>query len=265
MPPLDIRAYDPPTVVGVDENDPEGYIPFELLQRGIEVRVPIWPFSAGPGEVDELVVEMKRGGVVEFRSTTQHPGPIAETEFFIFIAPSYLVNDGVVQVSYMTYNNVGNPHPSDPRTLTIDHTPIPLDLVKVDFPAKNLYGYLNCDTQPPIWEGVEVKVPPLPTFCKVGDICRVEWIGYQSLNGSGPPIASTYKNIEKILLTDQEIRNGFSVTIEPFRPHLEPMQKNASALANYILYRGGKKIGASVKGLVKIDRILPGELRPCGP
>ena len=264
MPPVEVLEYDPPIVVGVDENDPDGNIPLELLQTGIEVRIPIWPSPSPPGKTDTLIVEMKRNGVVEFTSTTYHPTPISETEFFISIGPQYLIVDGVVEVTYTTRNYVGNPHSSYPRKLTIDHTPIPLNLKKVDFPAANLFGYLNCATQPPIWQGVEVKVPPLPSFCQPGDICAVEWVGYKSLNGSGQSINTTYKRINTVLTT-LDISNGFSVTVEPFRPHLEPMQDNASALANYTLYRGVKKIGASVRGLVRIDRVIPGESQPCGP
>lgn len=264
MPPVEVLEYDPPTVVGVDENDPDGYIPLELLQAGIEVRIPVWPFPSPPGEIDTLIVEMTRNGVVEFTSTTFHRNPITETEFFISIGPQYLIVDGVVEVTYTTKNFVGNPHPSYPRKLTIDHTPVPLNLAAVNFPAATLHGYLNCNTRPPIWEGVEIKVPPLPSFCRPGDTCAVEWVGYQSLNGSGPPINTTYKRINK-LLTALEISNGFSVTIEPFRPHLEPMERNASAVANYTLYRGVRRIGASLKSVVKIDRIIPGESQPCGP
>ncbi|MBC3376502.1 hypothetical protein HU762_21395 [Pseudomonas sp. SWRI92] len=266
MQPVEVLEYDPPTVVGVDENDPDGYIPFELLQTGIEVRIPIWPVPSPSGETDTLTVEMKRNGVVEFTSATYHLNPISETEFFILIGPQYLAVDGVVEVSYTTENYLGNEHPSYPRKLTIDHTPIPSNLPEVEFPAakQNLHGYLNCSTQPPIWQGVEVKVPPLPNFCRPGDICAVEWIGYQSLNGSGPPINATYKKIDTPL-TLLQITNGFSVTIEPFRPHLEPMIDKASGAANYTLYRGTRKIGASVREVVKIDRIIPGESQPCGP
>ncbi|WP_349745897.1 hypothetical protein [Pseudomonas frederiksbergensis] len=265
MPPVEVLVYDAPTVLGVDENDPEGYIPPDLLLKGIDVRVPIWREQSPDGEQDTLIVELKRNGAVEFTSTTLYTTPISESEFIITIGPEYLLNDGVVEVSYMTRNWLSNPHPSLPRKLTIDHTPIPENLTEVGFPDVNLYGYLNCDTVPPIWEGVEVKIPPLPDFCRVGDICTLEWFGYLSLNGSGSPIAGTYKRIDKRLLSDQEIQNGFSVTIEPYRPHIEPMQDRASAVANYTLYRGTRKIGASFKEIVKIDRVIPGEELPCGP
>lgn len=263
MPPSEILIYDPPQVIGVADDDPEGYIPLDLLQKGIEVVVPIWRFQSPDGQQDTLIVWMRRSGDVEI-SRKAYVTPISELEFIVPIGPEYLVADGVVEVFYETRNYLNNPSYSLLRKLTIDHAPIPDNLTEVDFPAAKL-GYLNCDSSPPIWSGVEVKVPPLPSFCKVGDVCRVEWIGYLSLNGSGQPIASTYKVINKELLSDLEIKNGFSVTIEPFIPHLEPMQNKASAIAEYSVYRRAKLIGTSTKGLVRIDRIVSGEPVPCGP
>ncbi|WLG82366.1 hypothetical protein PSH97_14540 [Pseudomonas cucumis] len=265
MPPVEVLVYDAPTVLGVDENDPDGYIPPDLLLKGIDVRVPIWSKQSPDGKQDRLIVVLERNGIAEFTSRTSYTTPISESEFIIPIGPEFLINDGVVDVSYTTMNWLNNPHPSLPRKLTIDHTLIPEDLAEVRFPGANLHGYLNCDTVPPIWEGVEVKVPPLPDFCRVGDICTLEWFGYLSLNGSDSPIAETYKRIDKRLLSDQEIKSGFSLTVEPYRPHIEPMQNKASAVANYTLYRGTRKIGASIKELVRIDRAIPGEELPCGP
>jgi len=264
MPPSEILIYDPPKVNGVADDDPEGYIPLDLLQKGIEVVVPIWRRQSPDGKQDTLIVWMRRSGDVEI-SRKAYITPISELEFIVPIGPEYLVADGVIEVFYETRNYLNNPSYSLLRKLTIDHAPIYKDLPEVDFPAADFFGYLNCDSKPPIWSGVEVKVPPLPSFCKVGDVCRVEWIGYLSPNGSGDRITSTYKVINKELLNDLEIENGFSVTIEPFAPHLEPMQDNASAISEYSVYRGAKLIGTSKKGLVRFDRIVPGNPVPCGP
>ena len=265
MPPSETLIYNPPKVIGVADDDPEGYIPLDLLQKGIDVIVPIWSYQSPDGRQDTLIVQMKRNGIEEFLWRQSFVTPISDLEFIIPIGPQYLITDGVVEVSYETRNYLGNPSRSLPRKLTIDHTPIPVDLTEVDFPAADDWGYLNCQSDPPIWTGVEVEVPPLPSFCKVGDECRVEWIGFLSLNGSGPSIGSTHKKINKILLNDLELKNGFSVTVEPFIPHLEPMKNNASAIAIYSIYRGAKLLGVSKKGVVKIDRTIPGDTVPCGP
>ncbi|MGF6221766.1 hypothetical protein [Pseudomonas frederiksbergensis] len=260
----EVLIYDAPTVIGVDENDPQGHIPLELLQQGINVRVPIWPKPAGPGQTDRLIVWMERNGVVEFTSTTLHPGPVTESQFLILIGPGYLINDGVVEVRYETINHFGNPHPSAPRTLTIDHTPVPDNLERVKFPDVNDEGYLNCSTSPALWEWVNVKIPPLPDFCKVGDVCLVEWWGYLSLNASGEPIPGTYWFIRKTILSTAELRDGFVVEVKPYTPHIEPMENKASAKVIYTVYRGTRPIGLSKPDFVRIDRVRSGG-PSCGP
>ncbi|MFJ5254146.1 hypothetical protein ACIP8I_02960 [Pseudomonas sp. NPDC088414] len=263
--PDNILVYDAPQVRGIPESDPAGNIPPDLLQNGIEVIIPVWPQQSPPGEQDTLIVRLTRSGVVEFTSTTFYTTPITALEIIIPIGPEFLINDGVVELSYETQNFVGNPAYSDPRTLTINHTPVPVNLPAPDFPAANIWGYLNCSSNPPVWHGIEVKVPPLPAFCQIGDVCAVEWSGYSTLNGSGTVIPGTYKRIDKTLLSAQEIAVGFSITVEPFVPHIEPMKKDASGKAGYSIYRGFRLIGSSNSGVVKIDRIIPGENLPCGP
>ncbi|MED7670553.1 hypothetical protein GXB78_25440 [Pseudomonas moraviensis subsp. stanleyae] len=265
MPPSEILVYNPPKVVGVADDDPDGHIPPELLVTGIEVVVPIWPVQSPAGRQDTLIVRMRRGTVIEFDWSKTYPTPINEREFVIPIGPEFLATDGVVEVFYQTRNYVQNPSNSLPRKLTIDHMPAVRDLPAVTYPKVNFHGYLNCKTQPPIWTGIEMAVPPLPAFVQSGDRFEVEWIGYLSLNGSGAAIDRTYKKITRSALTQTEIDKGFSVVVEPFVPHIEPMIDKASAIATYSIYRGLKLIGTSKKGLVKIDRVVSGEDLPCGP
>jgi hypothetical protein len=265
MPPSEILVYNPPKVVGVADDDPDGHIPLELLLTGIEVVVPIWPVQSPDGRQDTLIVQMRRGTIIEFNWRQTYTTPIAEREFVIPIGPEYLTTDGVVEVFYQTRNYVQNTSNSLPRKLTIDHLPVVRDLKAVTYPKANLHGYLNCKTKPPIWTGIEIEVPPLPAFVQSGDRCEVEWIGYLSPNGSGAAIGRTYKKIIKSSLTQAEIDKGFSVVVEPFVPHIEPMINKASAITTYSIYQGLKLIGTSKKGLVRIDRVVTGEDLPCGP
>ncbi|WP_146013108.1 MULTISPECIES: hypothetical protein [unclassified Pseudomonas] len=258
-----ILVYDAPKIEGMSDNDV--LIPSDLLKNGMNVVIPVWPQQSPNGQKDTLNVRLTRNGIEEFKSTTQYTTPITLPEIIIHIGSEYLVNDGDVVLLYDTLNYLNNPHPSLPRPLTIDHTPVPVDLVRPGFPKANIWGEFNCYTQPAIWFGVEVKVPPLPTFSKIGDTCTVEWFGYLSPNASGTVIPGTYKKIDKPILTNQEIALGFSVTVEPYVPHIEPMEKNASAMARYSIYRGSKLIGSSLDGVVKIDRYPAGSNQPCGP
>ncbi|VVO09994.1 hypothetical protein PS718_03351 [Pseudomonas fluorescens] len=265
MTPSEILNYKAPKVVGVDDADPDGHIPLELLLKGIEVVVPIWPVPSPDGRTDTLIVQTKRNGVVEFAWSKGYVNPISEREFIIPIGPQYLAVDGVIELHYETRNFVNNPAYSDPRKLTIDHMPVVRELPEARFPGVDHWGYLNCSTVPPIWEGIEIEVPPLPAFTKNGDRCVVEWVGYKTLNASGPPIDNTYLTCGRDPLTDADIRDGYGVTIGPFVPHIEPMINNASATVVYSIYRGDKLIGLSKAGIVKIDRMIPGEVLPCGP
>lgn len=186
-----ILVYDAPKIQGMSDNDV--LIPSDLLNNGMNVVIPVWPQQSPNGQNDTLIVLFTRNGIEIFKSTTQYTTPITVPEIIIHIGPQYLVNDGDVELSYQTLNFVGNPHPSIARPLTIDHTPAPVNLVRPGFPGADIFGQLHCYTQPPIWFGVEVKVPPLPIFCKVGDVCTVEWFGYLSPNASGTVIPGTYK------------------------------------------------------------------------
>lgn len=259
-----------PRVQGVPESDPDGFIPEELLLTGITVIVPIWRGQSPPAPIgkpphfDTLLVEMKRDDVVVFSTSTAHEVPIADLEFHIDIGPEHLTTDGVVEVMYTVINFVENESYSFPRRLTIDHIGIPRDLKLVSFPAGGDRVSLNCDSQPPIWEGVEVAVPALPDFVQVGDRCEVHWAGYLTPNGHGAPIDTTLLTIDRPLLNAEDISNGFSVTVEPYRPYIEPMVNAASATALYKIYRGTRLIGLSPRRMVKIDRTVPGQ-PPCGP
>lgn len=257
-----VDDYDAPEVVGVDVNDPEGLIPIELITKGLEGIVKRWEnYPDLPPRKDRLKVAWEFAGTVTW-VFDELIYPVPPERLNIKIDPSFLAEDGVAYLSYEVLLEDLNPIPSAKRKLTIDSAPV--DLLEPEFPSANLYGYLNCDADPPLWDGVRVKVLPDPGFA-LGDVLIVHWEGYKSLNGSGRPIANTYKQIRKTILTSEELDKGVEVLIEPFVPHIEPMINKASALARYSLERNGRIVRRSKTGLVRIDRIIPGETIPCGP
>ncbi|VVO90454.1 hypothetical protein [Pseudomonas fluorescens] len=258
-----VRNYDAPEVVGVDINDPEGQVPIELITKGLEVVVKRWEnFPDKPPRKDRLRVawEFADTKIWVFDDLVY---PIPPERIIIKIDPGLLTEDGVAYVSYEVLLEDLNVIPSARRKLTIDSAAI--DLLEPTFPSAGSDGYLNCDTDnPPLWVGVRVKVLPDPGFA-LQDVLIVHWEGYKSLNGSGPPIANTYKEIRKSILTQEELEKGIEVLVEPFVPHIEPMINKASALARYSLERNGRVTRKSKVGLVRIDRIIPGEEEFCGP
>jgi hypothetical protein len=257
-----VDEYDAPEVVGVDVDDPEGIIPIELITKGLDVIVKRWEnYPDKPPRKDRLKVAWESAGTVTW-VFDELIYPIPPEQLIIKIDPSFLAEDGVAYLRYVVSLEDLNPVCSAKRKLTINSAPF--DLLAPEFPSANLYGYLNCDADPPLWDGVRVKVPPDPGF-ELRDVLIVNWEGFKSPNGSGQPIANTYKQIRKTILTLEELDKGVEVLIEPFVPHIEPMIDNASALARYSLERNGRIVRRSKTGLVHIDRIISGELIPCGP
>lgn len=260
-------VFDAPKVNGVADPavDPEGYIPLPLLLTGIDVVVPLWDEPAtGPGERDIMTLRFEIPGQRPVRIENTYTPTDIKPEFIIHIGPEHLINDGVGELWYEVLNTADNPSFSLRRRLTIDHTPVPEDLDEATFPHANSWGYLNCSTLPPLWDGVTVNIPALTGF-KVGDRCEVLWRGYSSLNGSGPEIPSARKNISHPSLSDQDIREGYALLVEPYDTHIKPMVNKASATIVYSIYRGARLVGYSSAALVKIDRIVPGEELPCEP
>ncbi|MDI3357781.1 hypothetical protein MO767_26015 [Pseudomonas sp. UYIF39] len=260
-------TYDPPKVIGVPDSDidPEGHIPTPLLLTGIEVVVPLWPEPAKePLETDTLTVCFEQAGQTPVRIPNTYKPEDMRPEFIIRIGPEHLKNNGPGELWYELVNSAGNPSESYKRRLTIDHTPVPVDLKEARFTHADMWGYLYCKTDPPLWEGVNVEIPALQGF-NVGDRCEVLWRGYSTLNGSGPEIDSARKTVIRSSLSDQDIREGYSLVIEPYETHIKPMVNNDSATVVYRVFRGAKLVGSSKIALVKIDRIVSGDELPCGP
>jgi hypothetical protein len=259
--------FKPAKVIGVEDADidPDGYIPLHLLLAGIDVVIPLWPiYATMPGDRDLLTVYFEQPGQLLVEIENAYTAVDIKPQFIIHIDTQFLQVNGVGQLWYRVLDSVDHPSTSERRNLTIDHSPIPIDLERPDCPDKNFDGYLNCSTDPPLWEGVRVSVPPLPGF-KVGDRVETLWRGYNSLNGSGVEYVRSRKKHIRTRLSEADIKNGYSLIVEPYDVHIKPMVENASAVVQYRVFRGRRLVGVSKQGLVKIDRIVSGGDYPCGP
>jgi hypothetical protein len=259
--------FDPPQVIGVLDPslDPEGYIPYPLLSKGIDVVVPLWPSHATqPGERDKLIVRFEQTGQRPVEIINIYLPADMKPEFVIHIGPMYLLSDGVGELWYEVYDTADHPTFSNRRKLTIDHAVIPINLKPATFRDVDGSGYVNCSTSPAIWTGIWVLIPPLPGF-KVGDRCEVLWRGYSSLNISGVEITRARWKDLRPSLSSQDIQSGYSLTVQPYKPHIEPMVNNASASVLYRIFRGARLVGSSELAFLRIDRTVPGQSIPCGP
>ncbi|MFJ7281525.1 hypothetical protein [Pseudomonas sp. NPDC099000] len=248
----------PLSVEGIDDSDTDGHVPLDILRNGTRIVIPYWP---SPLNNDELWISLFRNEV-EQRLYTEFYSPPQPAFLYFRLTPQHLATDGVVFLSYKVWKGAGGiPDPSPERKLTINHA-APLLLKEPTFPHATLWGYLNNKTVPPLISGVTVAIPDSVSSALPGDIAKVHWQGYLSLNGSGPPVVNTYGAFDK-RLQQQDIDKGYEQII-PFDPHIKPLPDNDSALVHWQLFRSGRLVGESQKGLVKIDRVTPGESGPFG-
>ncbi|AEA69721.1 MULTISPECIES: hypothetical protein [Pseudomonas] len=247
----------PLSVEGINDNDLEGHVPREILQRGTRIVIPYW---IDPRPNDELWITWLQDGLESRLYTMFYPVPLTVNFLYFDLTPQHLAKDGVAYVYYKVWKGAGgNDDPSPPRQLTINHTPL-IILAAPTFPHATLWGYLNNNTVPPLTSGATIAVPSLANIAVPGDRVKVQWQGYSSLNGSGPPVTETYGVWERTLQAP-DISAGFDLVV-PFQPNIRPLIDNDSAVVVYQLFQGGKLVAESNKGLVRIDRVTPGESNP---
>jgi hypothetical protein len=248
----------PLSVEGIDDNDLDGYVPRNILLNGTRIIIPYWP---DPKPMDELWIELDQGGTVT-RLYTEFYSPPQPPFLYFNLTAAHLATDGVALLSYQVWKGGGGiSDPSPERKLTIDHTPI-LVLNETTFPHATIWGYLNNKTVPPLTSGATVLIPTANSPAADGDKAKLYWQGYSSLNGSGPPVPGTSGDWEITL--EPKHMNGHWLFVVPFDPNVRPLIDNASAVAHWQLFKGGRLVGESQKGLVKIDRVTPGESGPSG-
>jgi len=249
---------------GVSDLDPDGRIPLEQLINGTTIRIPRWPRfpeAPQPGQPvrsSTLYIYWEQNGTETEMYKETYTYVDDKPEFTFALTPERMSVDGVAFIHYLLEGYDGNPDPSSPKKLTIDHVLTPT-LKAPGFPDVNFFGYLNCVTKTPVYEKINVAIAPELTF-RVKDEFVLEWQGFDSLNGSGPPLTPVYHLLKELNATDVE--KGFIFEIAFV--YVRPMYDSDSGVASYTIKRNGVPIAKSSKGHVKIDRIQPGESDPCG-
>lgn len=247
----------------------DNVLPPEASTVGAKLFIPEWEApSQTPGKSDLLEVwVVPPGSPIEIRFYSSFfPVPVVFPDF-VLLPAQYLQAEGDVRLRYrVTAGDDENEDTSSPQVFIVKR-PTPVNLAEPEFPSATLWGYLNCSSQPKLWESVLVHVPAQPGRFAKDDECILNWEGFTSLNGLGP-IGGTALRLTK-LLTQEEATStqGFDFVLgsDKYEQYIKPMERNASALASYTLYRNSGPLGKSPPGLVKIDRIIPGEVLPCGP
>lgn len=258
----------PLTIDGVGTG---GALPPDAPVNGVIIRISMWPNpSVIPGNGDLIEIMVLEPGASEADEQIFHserlPVPVTVPDFFT-LPPRYLQRDGDIRLRYrITAEDTGNPDTSLPQWYVVSRV-IPVNLLEPEFPSATIWGYLNCMSVPKVWETVLIKVPAQNGRFAEKDVVTLDWEGFQSLNGVRP-IAGTAGRFSKTLtLEEANSIDGFvfELTSQYYAQYIEPMARNASALATYTLHRNNTALGKSEIGLVKFDRVVSGESNFCGP
>jgi hypothetical protein len=251
-------------VDGVDPQDPAGTLPPDAKQVGIICVIDRWPNFPVSG-IRKDRVEIFIVGNPAFVAWAEYGAADDAVEFRITVAPIELPDVATFELLY-TVRSI-NPTTSPARRLTFAIVAPPQRLKAAGFPDANIWGEIGCGKNYPddpqslfIWEGVRVEIPFDDLF-GLNDVLRVYWQAWDSQNGSGTPLTQVFEFNE--VVTDVVSRQAVKLVIKPFASHIEPMKDRDSATVNYHLLRNGIAIFRSFTGLVKVDRVIPGQSGYC--
>lgn len=256
-----------PGVDGVDPQDPAGTLPPDAKQVGIVCVIDRWPnFPVSGARKDR--VEIFIVGNPDFVAWAEYGAADDAMEFRISVVPEKLPDVATFELLY-TVRSI-NPTTSPARRLTFAIVAPPQRLKEADFPDADLWGYIGCYKNYPddpeslfIWEGVRVEIPFDDLF-NINDVVRIYWQAWDSLNGPGELIDPLTEEFEfNEVVTDVVNKQSIKLVVKPFASHIEPMKVNDSATVNYQLLRNGIPIFRSFTGLVKVDRVIPGQSGYC--
>jgi len=146
--------------------------------------------------------------------------------------------------------NDNNPQRSESTEVDVSAA-VPIRLGTPTFPDASLDGggepILNCYSFIGADQHVKVRVPENATLLQAGDPMTITWQAYDNripaaLNPVGDPWTMVIP-----ALTDDQVRNGFTVEVAPFADHIEPVRRAGSVKVTYTstLYTGEAYIKAS--------------------
>ncbi|WP_421556106.1 hypothetical protein [Pseudomonas kitaguniensis] len=153
-------------------------------------------------------------------------------------------------VNYQTDNGV-NQQLSPDQIVFVSLVP-PVNYVRPSFPQtlQHPNKFLNCKTQPPIWQGIEVAVNPAPNTLRAGDVVVLTWQGYLNYPDRNP-IASTAQTFSYTWGAADAIH---SFWVDDYENLIRPLSDFAGGSARYSVSRNGIPLGASAVAYVQIDR-----------
>lgn len=247
---------------GVNDDDPEGNVPSDILINGTQIRIPRWPRfppPPAPGEAARhtiLHIYWNQNNVEKEIVSKTYTYVDDQPEFTFPLTPQQMSSNGIAFIRYVLEGFDGNDDPSPVKKLTILHA----SLRAPGYPDKNIWNELNCFSTPPVSEKIRVMIYPEPVFADLDDFV-IEWQGFKTVDGKPVALTVLYKFPKKI--NSHEAANGFVFDIL-FDPYVRPMFDKHKGVARYMIVRNGAPAYKSFDGAVLINRIVAGEPIPCG-
>lgn len=122
--------------------------------------------------------------------------------------------------------------------------------------------FMTCSTQPPIWLGVEVFIPPDPNLLD-GDLVTLRFQGY----GQYPDVNPDPSSVETLTHFWDAVADaaGYAFWIRDVERVIRPLKESAGGEASYTVSRAGVPIGRSSSRFVPFDRVVPTSPTPPTP
>ncbi|WP_248732674.1 hypothetical protein [Pseudomonas sp. MWU13-2517] len=131
----------------------------------------------------------------------------------------------------------------------------PIMYTRPGFPQSESHPnrYLTCSTQPPIWFGVEVHIPP-DSNIRDGDLITLRFQGYGRYPDVNPD-PNIVETLEHYWDATGDAA-GFNFWIRDVERLIRPLKENAGGEASYLVSRAGAIIGRSTPRFVQFDRVV---------
>ncbi|MGP0011560.1 hypothetical protein [Pseudomonas sp.] len=196
-----------------------------------------------PAEFDEIgLIEVYWGHLeAPVASTTVIPAQGATITFGISWADIEKVPGTLVPVYYTTSSGPSDNNPRKSRSTQVDvRAAVPIRLGAPEFPDADRPGnpILNCYSFIGPDQHVRVTIPSNSNLLKVGDSMHIEWQAYDNRPPATLNPVGDIWDLDIPSLTQTQIDDGFTVNVEPFLDHTEPVGRAGYVTVTYTALSG---------------------------
>lgn len=153
-------------------------------------------------------------------------------------------------VNYQTDNGVNQQLSPDQTVFVSLARPIKYERPSFPQSLQHPNNFINCNTKPPLWLGIEVLVEPVPNTLRAGDRMVMTYRGYRNYPNRNP-IESTAQTFSYLWAAGD---TSHSFWVRDYENLIKPLRDFAGAEASYSVFRNGIQLGSSATAYVQVDR-----------